>query len=395
MCGKRFANPLAPLKGAKLAYGATVQEIVPNWIQAHSYDASAETLLKNYAPTGQQMFYSANRFDKYPLTLNESQLRQAFVNDTGLNEFLARNLDMLYSSDSYDEYRIMMNLFSYYDVYWGMYKVHVDAPTNADTAQNLLKNIRAYAGRLKFPSAIYNRIDVPVFANMDELVLFITPDALASIDVDALAAAFNIARADIQMRTIIVDEFPLPNVVAILTTNDILIQNDTVNEMASFWNPETLGTSYFYHRQGVYGISPAVPLICFTTDEGTTTPVITQTVSALNITPATASVEAGGTVSLTVELAGSVTDTGFGGVSVEPNAATFAITAERPGAGASATAIPLTLNNSTYVDRYGVLHVQKRNLKTGDKLTVAARASYVNPSGETESKTGSMTVTIK
>ena len=54
----------------------------------------------------------------------------------------------------------------------------------------------------------------------------------------------------------------------------------------------------------------------------------------------------------------------------------------------------VALNSRTYVDNYGILHVQKSGIETGDVITVTAKAVYVNPSGSTSAYTDTATVTI-
>ena len=94
-------------------------------------------------------------------------------------------------------------------------------------------------------------------------------------------------KAEVQQRIVVVDEFPLPDIVAILTTEDYLVCNDTVYENTSFWNPQTLSNNYYLHHWGIYSVSPFVPAICYTTDNGTVTNIVTQTISGVKIEPVT------------------------------------------------------------------------------------------------------------
>ena len=240
--GKEWNNVLAPFKGAKVNYGSTIQEVAPKWIRAHSYDDEAETLLKLHRPEAQSWYHSQNRRDQYAITINYDELRTAFTDEYGLNSLISQIMTVPMSSDNYDEYRIMLQLLAEYNNSWGFYKHHLSGvPSDDATGKEFLKAVRTYAGKLNFPSTLYNAqsvTDIPVFAKNDELVLFTTPDIQATLDVDTLAAVFNIERADIQQRTVIVDEFPIPNAVALLTTRDFFVCSDTVYENTSFWNPQ-------------------------------------------------------------------------------------------------------------------------------------------------------------
>lgn len=268
--GDQWDNPLAAFKGARLDYGSTIQEIAPQWITAHSYDDADETLLKLARPEAAAWYHSQNRRDKYKLSINEQELRTAFTEEYGINNFITKLMQVPYNSDNYDEYRIMMQLIAEYENNWGFFKQGLDA-YSAQTFdakvfnEELLTQIQAYAGILRFPSALYNAqdVDIPVFSQPNELVLLISPRTLAGLNVQTLANVFNLDLAEIKYRTVIVDEFPIPNCDAILTTRDFFVCHDTLYKTDSFYDPNTLTNHYFLHHWGVYSVSPFVPAICF------------------------------------------------------------------------------------------------------------------------------------
>lgn len=270
--GDQWDNPLAAFKGARLNYGSTIQEIAPQWITAHSYDDADETLLKLARPEAAAWYHSQNRRDKYKLSINEQELRTAFTEEYGINNFITKLMQVPYNSDNYDEYRIMMQLIAEYESNWGFFKQGLDA-YSAQTFdvkafnEELLTQIRTYAGLLRFPSELYNAqdVDIPVFVpNPDEeLILITTPKIFASLSVQTLASVFNVELAEIKYRTVIVDEFPIPNCDAILTTRDFFVCHDTLYQTDSFYDPNTLTNHYFLHHWGVYSVSPFVPAICF------------------------------------------------------------------------------------------------------------------------------------
>lgn len=382
---KEWENPLSVFKSSKLNYGTTIQEIATKWVQAHSYSDTEETLLKMNRPEAEVCYHTMNRQDRYDITINRDELRQAFLEEYGLNNFVNSILQVPINSDNYDEYRAMLELLSFYENQWGFFKHQLtSAPVDAETSKEFLQAIREYAGRLKFPSTLYNAgviTDIPVFADMSELVLMINPASLAAIDVQALAAAFNRTDQEIQMRTVIVDEFPIPDAVALLTTEDFYVCKDTEYTTASFYNPQTLNTNYYLHHWSVLSVSPFVPAILFTTAEGTETPSSTQTVASITVEAEEDTVAPGGTVQLTTTVTGSVDPAGE---EVVPNAVTYGVELSQG-----------ERNSRTYVDRFGVLHVQK-TIEDGTTITITATSTYVNPSGETpENLTATTTVTVK
>lgn len=389
---KRWDNPLAVFKGQKINYGSTIQEIAPKWIAAHSYDDADETLLKLARPEAEAWYHSQNRRDRYDISINHAELRTAFTEEYGLNNFIAAIMEVPMSSDNYDEYRIMVQLIAEYEHRWGFFKHHLDAvPTDEETGKDFLTATKTYVGKLAFPSTVYNSNaidDIPVFAKESELILLVTPETSASVDVNTLAMLFNLDKAENRVTKVIIDEFPIPNAVALLTTVDFFVCNDTLYETDSFYNPKNLATTYFLHHWGIYSVSPFVPSILFTTDAGTAVNTITQTVTGMTLTADSNTVDAGDDVQLTAKLTGSIVPTSTA-IKVAPDAAIFEVT----GASGGDDSEPVNLHYLTRVDNYGVLHVSKEEA-SGTVLTVTAMATYINPSGATTDYTATVDVTV-
>jgi hypothetical protein len=118
---------------------------------------------------------------------------------------------------------------------------------------------------------------MPVSAQPDELELFITPEANAAIDVEALAAAFNIDKATLPSKINIIpkEHFNIPGGQAVLTTKDFFVVADQRIDTTSAVNPVGLHTNYFLHHWQVVSASRFVPAVLFTIESG----------SVINIAP--------------------------------------------------------------------------------------------------------------
>ncbi len=222
----------------------------------------------------------------------------------------------------------------------------------------------------------------------NELVLFTTPEINASVDVDTLAVLFNLERADIQVRKVIVDEFPIPNAVALLTTEDFFQCRDMLYETDSMYNGKTMSNNYWLQHWGIYSVSPFVPAILFTTDAGTGTNTVTQKVTSLTLTAEKENASAGDIVQLTPKLVGTLTPSNAN-VKVAPDACTYTLSGLVSMGGAE-----LQLPSTTYVDTNARLHLGK-SLKEGNVVKIKASSTYVNPSGTTTDLIATATVTIQ
>lgn len=393
-----FENPLSIFKKENLYWGSTVQEIAVKWIKAHGYKDDAEDLLKMHRPEAAVWFYENNRRDQYPISWTDDELRQAFVDDFGLNRFVAQIMESPRNSDQYDEMNIMLALIRHYEQNLGFYKVHLDAvPSDETTAKTLLKALRATAGRMQFPSTQYNALnvtDIPAYASPQQMVLLIEPEYLASLDVDALSAVFQLDKADVPYRVIEVPSLGIDGAVALLVSTDWYQARDTLYGTTQFYNPQTLSNTLYLNHWGIYGVSPFTPCALFTTDKGTSITVVTQTVTDFTLTPTTGAVKAGDLMQLTPKLTATVAPTGTA-IQVAPNAATYEVAANHAASGDDAPGAAFDLNVNTFVDDQARLHVQRDGLVAGDVITVTGTATYVNPNGETTEHSATCTFTVE
>lgn len=393
---KRFENPLAILKKpSNWQFGSSERHLAVHYLQGHSPRFDAEDLLKVERPEFEEWFYSLNYENRYEFSWSRYEIKQAFASDGyGYDDLLSATITQMLSSAAYDEMNTMLQTFAEADNrLGGLFRYHISAaPTDEATAKELLVGIRAVAGRMKFPSTRYNSLPVPVHTDGSRLVLYVLPEVMANLDVMALASVFQLQKADpseIAYRIIEVPEFPIPNVYAILADEDFIYWRDYMTGMEPpFYNPGNRTMKYYYFASAAVGANPAAPVCVFTTDAATTIPTVTQSVTGMTLTAEESTVKLGGSVKLTVALTGSMSpaDTVL---TVQPNSAIYSLAA------VDGDSEPVELNSRTYVDEYGILHVQKSGLATGTVITVTAKSAYINPSGSTTEYTASADVTLE
>lgn len=379
---KLFENPLRELKKPAAQWGNTERHVAVKYLQAHTYRPTSETLLKVEKPEYVEWFYSVQAPRRYEFSWSKYELQRVFASDGyGFDDLLSATLSQMYSSDNYDEMNIMIQMFAEADERMGgLYRYNLSAaPSDESTGKELLTGIRAMAGMMQFPTTKFNHIDVPVFENRDTLVLWVDPVTRANLDVQTLSSVFQLDLANIQYRIVTIPEFPIPNVYAALTSEDFIYARDVwYGVEPPFYNPENMTYKYYLQHSEMIGVNPVANCVLFTTDVGTSIPTISVTPTALTFTPDSGSVAPGGELQTKLAFTGTVSNDAEGLIGVEPDAATYVLSAERSG-----SAIPL--NSKTYVDAYGVLHVQKSGLQTSDEITITATATYVDPSGITTS----------
>ena len=380
---KQFINPYKFIKKPSAIFGASERSVAVKYLQAHAGRFDDQTLLKVEKPEYVEWFYSVTEPRRYEFSWSRPEMAQAFSQDGyGFEDLLSATISQMLTSAEVDEMNIMLQMFAEADTRLdGLYRHHLNnAPDDETSAKELLKGIRAVAGRMKFPSMLYNHIPVPVFENPNNLIVWTTPEVLASLDVDALASVFQLDKAEIKYRIVEVPEFPIPNVYAAITSEDFIYYRDVMTGLEPpFYNPGNRTMKYYYWANAIIGINPAANCVLFTTDEQTVIPTTTMTVNSFGFTSASYNVELDGSVKLDIVMRGDVANDPSGKIAVEPQSAMFDVLMATDEDGNA-----VKLNSRTYVDDYGVLHLQKTGITVGTTIKVGCKATYINPSGATQ-----------
>jgi hypothetical protein len=372
-----WSNPLAVFKMGTLEEGETIEEVMVGLIDAVDYDFDRDDLEKEIfgdAPIEvQSRFHKRNRKDRYKFTLNIPGLRTALLGNQ-LGSFVAGVMAAPQTSDQWDEYLLMTRLFKEFDDAGAYHIVNVpdvsEQASDAADSRFLLRRLREYRNTLPFISRVYNPAGMPIAATPDELVLFTTAKADAAMDVEALAAAFNIEKAQANAQKIVlpVEHMGIEGVQAILTTNKFFVVADNLITTTSQFNPAKLTTNYWLHHWQTVSASPFAPLIMFNSERPSTT--ISEVVQPTVDIGAFTFTDANGTVEATALKRGTLYNITVEGVT-------------SPAGGVSALDLDLTGQTSqfTYITNNGGIYVGPDE----DTETLTIRATAEN--GYTETTT--------
>lgn len=274
------SNPLAILKKGAMPLGQDVQDIFVNMAKGETFDKDSTDLLKTYTPDVKAAYYRLNRRDKYPVTVSYDMLKTAFVSYDNLEKLLTGIINSLYSGDNYDEFLMIKNLVTS-AVYNGVVKCEkITQPTNEATGKAFVKKLRTLSGLFKFPSSNYNvyktyaeekglsnPTDVVTWAPVSSQILLIKSEILSTIDVDVLASAFNMSRADFIGRVIEVDRFDDDGKIQAIICDEAFFQVwDNLTTLREFDNIDNLTRKYILHRWETLAVSPFANAVCLLSD---------------------------------------------------------------------------------------------------------------------------------
>lgn len=276
---KMLTNPLAPLKKGDMALGQDIEEVHVNRAKATTFDPTGAGLLTRSIPDVAVMYHRLNRRDEYDVTISKEQLKTAFTSWDNLQRLLDGIVSSMYDGDSDDEYILMKNLMS--DAVTQSHIVTATLPYIRDASgANVagattkvveeLKNASAYMG---FAGSNFNKYHLVNAGatprrlkteNADQ-ILIIRADLANSIDVNVLASAFNLDKAQFLANRVIVDNFGAASSVgAFLCDKDFFQVYDNLRSTEEFFNPKGLYWNYFYHVWQTVSYSLLVNAIAFT-----------------------------------------------------------------------------------------------------------------------------------
>lgn len=199
-----FNNPYRELKKGYLEYGETVEETFVEIAKAREFSVEkAEAReLKRSLPDVRAAFHTMNYYVQYPVTIQEEDLRRAFLSLDGVQDMIARIVDAVYRAAEYDEFL----LFKYMLI--KAYNNHtIHRETISATANAAAKAFRAMSNKLQFITTDYNAEGVHVNTPREDQFIFMDADFNAEFDVDILAASFHMDKADFMGRLMLIDSF--------------------------------------------------------------------------------------------------------------------------------------------------------------------------------------------
>lgn len=322
---KLWRNPWAPFKKGFMEFGETVEEIFVNIAKPHSFDPAVaeKEVFKREIPDVRAAFHTMNFQKFYKVTISNDQLRQSFLSWQGITDLIAKIVDSLYTGMEKDEFVTMKYLLCRYILNGGMY-VQTQDPVTNDNYKPMVANFREMSTLLTYLSPTYNAAGVQNATARDDQFIIISAALEANIDVEVLAAAFNMGKADFLGHLVIVDSFSvhdterlqelfgddddyvpftaeeiatLESINATVVGRDFFMIFDNFQQFTENYNGQGLYWQYFYHVWKTFSCSPFENAMVFYGGE--------SKITGVTVSPSSANVSQGSNIQLTATVAGT------------------------------------------------------------------------------------------
>ena len=233
-------------------------------VNSRLYENPLASFNKREIPDVSAIYHKMNSKLVYKTTIQDNDLALAFTSENGMRTLVTRIVESLYSGANFDEFLSMKELFAGNKPYFAY--VVTDAPSTA-SAHNIVTNIKTVSSLLTFMSEKYNHYGVKTHTPRANQILLLRADVDALIDVNVLASAFNMDKAEFMGRRIVVDNFGtgMDDVYAVLCDETFLMVVNNLDKFTEQYNGQGLYWNYFWHVWRTYGVSPFANAVAFTT----------------------------------------------------------------------------------------------------------------------------------
>lgn len=201
-----FNNPYRDLKKGYIEYGETIEDIFVSIAKVVEYtpEKGEEREFKRTLPDVRSLFHVINWRVMYPVTIQDEDLKQAFLSIEGVQDLIAKIVDSVYTAAEYDEFLLFKYLLIK-NITKGKLK-----PISIGDGTDLKKAAVAFRGTsnlLPFMSDQYNAANVYTTTPRNNQHIFMDATFNAQFDVDVLASAFNMDKANFMGRLHLIDYF--------------------------------------------------------------------------------------------------------------------------------------------------------------------------------------------
>lgn len=315
---KLYENPWSMFKKGMLEFGETIEEIFVNIAKPFQFDPNVaeSNLFKREIPDVRSAFHIMNYQKYYKTTIQNDQLRQAFLSWQGITDLIAKIVDSMYTGANYDEFQTMKYMLAKHILNGRMYPVTIPTVTEVNM-KTIVSTIKGVSNNYEFMSSKYNLAGVHTHSSKKDQYLLINSNFDAIMDVEVLASAFNMDKTEFTGKRVLVDSFgsldierlnilfaddptyteideadlqALDAIPCVLVDKDWFMIFDNFYNFTEQYNGEGLYWNYWYHVWKTFSVSPFANNALFISG--------TPTVTSVTVSPAVATVKAGQTISL-------------------------------------------------------------------------------------------------
>ena len=201
-----FNNDYAELKKGMLQYGETVEEVFVQIAKAREFsvEKAPQREFARTLPDVRTAFHSINWKVQYPISVQQEDIRMAFVSADGVQDLIARIVDSVYVAEQYDEFLLFKYLLIKAVNKGKIYTRYLGTGALDDDVAGAF---RGMSNKLLFMSDKYNADGVTTNTRREDQYIFMDAEYNGRFDVNVLAHAFNMEKAEFMGKLKLIDDW--------------------------------------------------------------------------------------------------------------------------------------------------------------------------------------------
>ena len=204
-----FTNPFKQFEGFAVKFGDTIENIFTELPVGYTFDKDATDPFTKYIPSVKVLYATINFEMQYCVTIQDSLLRRAVLNEYGLMNLIEYFLNTLGDRKAIDEYQATVYMLNNADIYAGGFE-QLDvssAVTEVEKYKAITQKIVDVATDFALPCKDNNKLGVLTATKKSDVVLVVKQEILNHINLDYLAGVFNLEKVDLIKNIIPVRSF--------------------------------------------------------------------------------------------------------------------------------------------------------------------------------------------
>lgn len=332
-----FKNPWEEFteKGS-ISYGQTVRELAVDIADVNDYNYyvnNATHFLSTVVPNIYNYLHELNFQKFYKTTTSDEQIAMAFTSENGLMDLVEEIVNSLYKGYEYDKFLVNKYMLARRIVDGTITPVEIDGYASLTPRQRVAA-IKSVSNLMSFMSPNYNPAGLRRATAFEDQYLIVDANTEAEYTTEVLATSYFRNDAEYRTNLALVDSWTswdstrlsevlgdaytefqggelsaLGNIAGVIISREFFknytyaldnAMEGDATRATMFYNPETLKANHWLHAWKIFSTSPFEQAAVFTKD-------VTPAVSAVAVSPETATVSAGNTL----QLSAAVTAAGF------------------------------------------------------------------------------------
>lgn len=327
LTSKFWENPWSIFVKGLVEYGQTTEEIFVNLAKPFQYDAEAGVTnqYKPEIPDVRSAFHVMNWQKFFKTTVQEKDLKQAFLGWEGVADLISKIIEALRTSLEYAVYMTMKYMIA--RVLLKGQGNATEIPTvETDNMKAIIAKVKTISNNWTILNNKNNLAGVMNHTPKSEQYLILTNEFDATMDVEVLASAFNMDKTEFYGHRILVDGFgeidndymeqlftntngvvdpayipltdaektALNTIPALLIDGSFMQIYQNMHEMTEKFNGESIYWNYWLHEWMTFSVSPFA--------QRTVLVPGTPEVTSIDLSPATATISVGQKVQITADV---------------------------------------------------------------------------------------------